>query len=295
MKSCHKSLMVIPLSRIRIVITGSEGFIGSHLRQGLQKEGFDVWGIDCVGESEPHLIKADLLDFDEAANAIKACLPFGVVIHTAALAHGQEIRSDDSYERINTAITNNVLKSVDAKGVRFIILSSVAVYGEDKRAGPVSERADVRPSTDYGKSKLACERIVLDSGLKDYKILRLSPVYSEQHLEDIRKRVFLPGPIKAKVRLIPSPSYSFCHVDTIVEMVINSVSETSTLGTAIQNVADSKPHKQKELLSWFPGQGIPLPTMLFKPFYYMTYLLPPRRGYGIRCMYWKLFNSNVYG
>ncbi len=283
-----------PVNKRRVVITGSEGFIGSHLKQCLLKEGYDVWGIDRVSKPEFQVIQADLHDSDETEKAIKACMPFSVIIHTAALAHGQNIGPDDSYERINAEMTANVLKALDAIDVSFIFFSSVAVYGEDKRVGETSVNDDLRPSTDYGKSKLACEKLVMESGLEDYEILRLAPVYDEHHMKDVKKRVFLPGPIKLKARFIPSPSHSLCHVDTIARTVASLASEACVSGKLIQNVADSKAYTQNDLLSWFPGKSMTLPTIVFKPFYYLSYLLPSKTGYSIRCIYWKLLNSNTY-
>jgi nucleoside-diphosphate-sugar epimerase len=285
---------MVPADKGRVVITGSEGFIGSQLRRVLVEQGYDVYGIDCIDKPESKVFKADLLDGGETARAVNACRPFSVLIHTAALAHGQKIKAGDSYERINFNMTENVLKALESLDVQFIFFSSVAVYGEDKRSEAVSVKGDLRPSTDYGKSKLACEKLLLGSDLKKVKILRLAPVFDQDHLKDVRKRVFLPGPLPIKMRFIPSPTYSLCHVDTVVNLVLNMINGTDQTGDQIRNVTDSNIYNQQELLSWFPGRGVTLPTFLFKPIYLLTYLLPRRVGYSLRCAYWKLIRSNVY-
>lgn len=284
----------MPLAnKCRVLITGSEGFIGTALKQCLTKEGYDVWGIDCVDNAESQVIKADLLDIAETSKAFEECLPFSEVIHTAALAHGQTIPSGDSYERLNTQMTDNLLKAIKGQYPRLILLSSVAVYGEDQRSTPVSTNDEARPATDYGKSKLQCEKLVLESNVKNCDILRLAPVYDETHVKDVKKRVYLPGPLKIKLRFWPSPLYSLCNIETVVQSVLNLLNQPPC-GHVIRNVADPRPYSQNELLTWFPEISLPLPTFIFKPFYYATYLLPNRIGYPCRCTYWKLFGSNVY-
>ncbi len=278
--------------RSRILITGSEGFIGTSLKHALAEE-YDVWGLDCIDSGSSQVIKADLRDLAETCQAIRACSPFSVLIHTAAFAHGQPANLKDSCFRINTEMTKNVLSAVAELDIRFVFLSSVAVYGEDRRFMPVSTNDDLRPSTDYGNSKLHCERLILQSGIKHCDILRLTPVYDESHLNDIRKRVYLPGPFKAKWRFWPAPYYSLCHVRTVGECIIRTLRQPSC-GHMIQNVADPKPYSQNELLSWFPGRSIPLPTFIVGPLYYVMSLLPRRTCYSYRCMYWKLYHSNTY-
>lgn len=279
--------------KCRILITGSEGFIGTALKRALTEEGYEVHGLDCIVSGGSQVMKADLLDLAQTCKAIRACVPFSVLIHTAALAHGRPANPGDSCFRINTEMTKNVLRAVAELDIRFVFLSSVAVYGEDQRTAPVSTDAELHPSTDYGRSKLYCERQILESGISHCDILRLAPVYDKSHMKDVRKRVYLPGPFRAKLRFWPSPHYSLCNIETVTRHVTQLLRQPPC-GHVIQNIADPRPYSQNELLSWFSGRSIPLPTFIFKPLYCAMSLLPGKIRYPCRCVYWKLFKSNVY-
>ena len=279
--------------RPRILITGSQGFIGTALRHALGRERYDVWGLDCSGSNDDRVLQVDLLDLANTRRSIQACQPFSVLIHTAALAHGQRIDRAYSYSWINLEMTENVLNAVRCLDVRFVFLSSVAVYGEDNRRVSVSTDEQPRPATDYGESKLLCERAILRSGIEHCDILRLAPLYDESHMNDVRKRVYLPGPLKFKVRFWPSPSYSLCNIETLAGTMVRMLREPPS-AHVIRNVADARPYGQNELLSWFPGKSLLLPLLMVQPLYYAMALLPRRIRYPCRCMYWKLFKSNVY-
>lgn len=209
------------------------------------------------------------------------------------MAHGQKPPKDETVITTNVKITDNVLEFLGKRTTNIIFLSSVAVYGEDNRNNPVVVSDTLRPSTNYGESKLICEKRVLESDIKDCTILRLAPVYDQKHMLDIRKRVFLPGFSSIKMIIKPSPQYSLTSIDTVVQTIL-SILTKGTDGQKIYNISDPDTYSQRGLTTWFPGKEITLPVILTKPFYWLTYLLPNKYGYKIRCFYWKLFRSNVY-
>lgn len=278
----------------RILITGSQGFIGKALTLSLRDAGYDVWEIARSGlQEDSQVVHADLLDLEQTCKAIESVPPFTTLIHTAALAHAQRPPSGESFLSINTKITNNVIQALGRRNPRLIFLSSVAVYGEDNRHDSVSVTDDLRPATDYGKSKALCEKLILESNLNNCDILRLAPVYDEAHMSDVRKRVFLPGPFTIKIWLTPPPRYSLCHINTVVQSILDILARQSD-GRRIHNVADPVPYDQHELASWFPGKAIPVPICLIRLFYWLAGLLPRKCRYALRCFYWKLFQSNIY-
>ena len=116
--------------RLRVLITGSQGFIGTALSRSLRAAGYDVWGADMAPSSDGHVITADLLDREATVEAVEAASPFGVLIHAAALTHTKLTLSGKSCLTFNTKVTENVLRAIEELAPRVIFLSSVSVYGE---------------------------------------------------------------------------------------------------------------------------------------------------------------------
>lgn len=279
---------------LRILITGSQGFIGSTLSKSLREVGYEVWGIDSKYPTNEFEIRASMLDINEITKALYAIPHFSTIIHTAALAHGQRPPYGETCLSMNIRISNNLLKALCGQNVtRFIFLSSVAVYGEDGRNELVSVDNDLRPATDYGKSKVICEQSILASHIQHCEILRLTPVFDEKHMADVGKRVFFLGLPFVKIRLLPPPSYSFCHIQTLTQVILKLLSHQPN-GQRIYNVADPEPYDQHRVLSWFPGRAIPLPIFLVQPLYAFARLIPGKKGYALRCMLWKLFYSKGF-
>ena len=276
-----------------VLITGCEGFIGKALSQALTDAGHRVWGVDRTCPEGGQTLRADLLDMEQTRRALAAIPQISVVVHTAALAHGQRPPSGHSRSSFNVTITSNILDALRGRDPRFLFLSSVAVYGEDGRTDPIGVDASLRPATDYGRGKKMCEELLLKSELTYCDILRLAPVYDATHTKDLRKRVSLPGLSSIKLDLTPEPTYSLCHIDTLSQIVVKYLSQPPHV-RRIVNVVDPVSYAQHQIASWFPGMAIALHESLVRPFYYMTYLLPPKLGYSLRCTYWKLMKSNIY-
>nr|ADI22503.1 nucleoside-diphosphate-sugar epimerases [uncultured verrucomicrobium HF0500_08N17] len=277
-----------------VLITGINGFIGKALEAAMRGDGYEVWGIDIESDNDNQIIGANLLHVNEVYKASQKIPQCTVLIHTAALAHGQNPPFEESIVTTNVKITDNIIKVFCNKTKHIIFLSSVAVYGEENRNTEVTVSDCLRPSTEYGTSKQLCEELLIQSKIANLTILRLAPVYDNNHMVDIRKRVFFPGLPTIKMIIKPSPRYSLTSVETITKTVLNILSNKINTGEKKYNVVDSKPYKQNELINWFPGQAILLPVILTKPFYWLTYILPKKYGYKFRCFYSKIFKSNIY-
>ena len=156
---------------MKALVTGSAGFIGSHLVDRLLATGNAVVGYDnfstgqrsfleqALGNANFELVEADLLSqsrLDEAMRGVD------FVWHLAANADvrfGTDHPCRDLEQ--NTIVTSNVLEAMRSNSVRNIAFSSTgSIYGEAEVI-PTPENCPMPVQTSlYGASKLACEGLI---------------------------------------------------------------------------------------------------------------------------------------
>ena len=166
---------------MKIAVTGGAGFIGSHLVDRLVADGHDVIVIDNLSNGRPEninrqavFIKHDVQN--DMTDIFKTEKP-EVVFHLAAqIDAAKSVAEPELDEAVNVGGTQNVIAASHVSGVRKIIFSSTAAVYGDVQIRPTPEDAPLEPISQYGKSKLAAERLLAASGL-DYVILRYSNVY----------------------------------------------------------------------------------------------------------------------
>jgi dTDP-glucose 4,6-dehydratase len=163
---------IIKMSDRRILITGADGFIGSHLTETLVRSGFNVrafvfynsfnsWGWldqcadDVKGKFE--VFAGDIRDPYGVKAAMQGC---DVVLHLAALiAIPYSYHSPDTYVDTNIKGTLNVLQAARELGVRRIIHTSTSeVYGT-ARFVPISEEHPLQGQSPYSATKIAADQL----------------------------------------------------------------------------------------------------------------------------------------
>lgn len=169
-------------SREKCLVTGSSGFIGSHMVNFLKNRGYWVRGVDVRPKSECHLKTFEdefyQLDLRVAENAVYMVKDIDYVFHLAANMGGvgyiMEIHSPVLYD--NLMINLNMLEAARFEGVeRFFFSSSACVYNRELQTLPdvtPLRESDVYPAwpdSVYGWEKLiaeiACENYEKDYGL----------------------------------------------------------------------------------------------------------------------------------
>jgi len=160
---------------VRVLVTGSAGFIGSHLCERLIADGHDVVGVDCFTgyydrrAKEANLARLrdcarfELVEADLASAPLEPLLEGVEVIYHQAAQPGVRASWGEhfaTYARDNVLATQRLLEAVKERPLRkFVYASSSSVYG-DAEAYPTSESALPRPVSPYGVTKLAAEHLV---------------------------------------------------------------------------------------------------------------------------------------
>ncbi|PWN61869.1 NAD-dependent epimerase/dehydratase family protein [Chryseobacterium viscerum] len=274
--------------KAKLLLTGASGFIGSQIYKAL-KDNFEV---TAVSSNEGEEYTALNLLNDKDCQSFFKDKKFDLIIHAAAVAHGKIKNSTIPLGEANILMTKNIFNSLELKETKVIFLSSVSVYSFKNDKEIISVNDQPIPVTEYGESKLMCEEFLKHKKVKSLHILRLSPVYTENNLKDLGKRVFLPV-LKTPFFTKQERVYSLCHLDEAVKAVIDSISSDHS---SVKIVKDSKDHTQEGLLSFFK---IEKPQMIInqnilKPLFFILSLIPVSKSNIIRDMFTKLFYSVRY-
>ena len=156
----------------KILITGADGFIGSHLTEALVKGGhkvrafvlynsFNSWGwLDYAPKEVRDNIEVflgDIRDPHGVKQAMKGC---DTVLHLAALiAIPYSYHSPDTYVDTNVKGTLNILQAARELGVdRVIHTSTSEVYGT-ARFVPITEEHPLQGQSPYSASKIAADQM----------------------------------------------------------------------------------------------------------------------------------------
>lgn len=156
----------------KILVTGSDGFIGSHLTEELIKKGyrvkafvhynsFNTWGwldilskdiLECI-----EIFQGDIRDPNGVREALKGCT---AVFHLAALiAIPFSYHSPDIYVDTNIKGTLNVLQAARNLGIeRILVTSTSEVYGTAQYV-PIDEGHPYQGQSPYSATKIGADRL----------------------------------------------------------------------------------------------------------------------------------------
>ncbi len=154
------------------LVTGADGFIGSHLTEELVKKGkkvrafvyynsFNSWGwIDSLDEEikrEIDVFSGDIRDPNGVREAMRGC---DTVFHLAALiAIPFSYHSPDSYVDTNIKGTLNVLQAANSLGTgRVLVTSTSEVYGTAQYV-PIDEKHPYQGQSPYSATKIGADRL----------------------------------------------------------------------------------------------------------------------------------------
>ena len=145
---------------MKALVTGSAGFIGTHVSRALLADGFEVTGYDQKGSAEPGIdsVVGDLLDIDSLTKAVTG---HDVIVHIGAIGDVYLAATNPELAAsVNVTGSTNVSLAAEASGARVVYASTWEVYG-DPVYEPVDEKHPCEPDHPYNITKLAGERMLL--------------------------------------------------------------------------------------------------------------------------------------
>jgi NAD dependent epimerase/dehydratase len=165
---------VSDLSGRVVLVTGADGFIGSHLVERLVADGARVrafclynpqgsWGwLDHASPDIRDAIDVRLGDIRDAGFVAEACNGAEIILHLAALiAIPYSYAAPESFVSTNVIGTLNVLEAVRRHGAaRLVITSTSEVYGTPDRL-PIREDHPLRAQSPYAATKIAADQLAL--------------------------------------------------------------------------------------------------------------------------------------
>jgi NAD dependent epimerase/dehydratase len=158
----------------RVLVTGADGFIGSHLVERLVREGASVrafclynsqgsWGwLENTAPEVRHSLDVWLGDIRDARRVTESAEGVEVIFHLAALiAIPYSYVAPESFLETNVRGTLNVLEAARRSGVRRVVHTSTSeVYGTPDTL-PIRESHPLSAQSPYAASKVAADQMAL--------------------------------------------------------------------------------------------------------------------------------------
>lgn len=218
---------------MKALVTGSTGFIGSHLVEHLVRQGHDV---RCLvrQKSDTRWLRQQSVsmvtcDYEDISSLAKAVQDVEVVFHLAARIQAP---AWEDYYKANTSSTKNLLDaclSSDSRLKRFVFVSSISASGPSQKGVLKKESDTCCPASMYGRSKLMAEEVLREfSGKISWVIVRPPNVLG------VRQEELLLSLKTVKSRILPmigngDLQTSLCFVDDLVRALVMAAEDPKAI------------------------------------------------------------------
>lgn len=217
---------------MRCLVTGANGFLGSHLVERLLGEGHQVRVLVRAGadlrwlQGKPlELVEGNL---DDEAALLRAAQEVEWAFHVAGVisAHRRE-----TYFAVNvdgSLALAQALRAAAPRLQRMVFVSSQSVTGPGPHDKPLTEQTEPRPVNLYGRSKLAAERALAPLGLP-LCVVRPGPIYGPRDRNALALFQLADKGLRLKLGIAETVT-NFAYVDDIVSGMMLAASRPEALG-----------------------------------------------------------------
>ena len=231
----HGEVSLEEHARLKILVTGASGFVGSHLLPVLATRGFEVVATSRTQVESPGVRWRLAPELGLSADWSRALEGVDEVVHLAG--YSQVRRGGKNEEslcsRVNTDGTRRLAQQAAESGVRhFVFVSSchaVAAASEEL----ITAGTEPHPSSAYGRSKLAAEKAVweqLEGTECAWTILRPPAVYGPGNASNFSQLAKL---VASGIPLPLTSAHnrrSFLYVENLVEVVALCLGNSQAFG-----------------------------------------------------------------
>jgi nucleoside-diphosphate-sugar epimerase len=216
------------------LITGANGFIGSHLARELLARGYEVRGLvrhsSDLGLLRGLSVALYLGDVRQPESLIAPLQGVEYVFHLAAVLMAT---SRQAFEQTNTQGTIHLLEAAERYAAstlkRFLFVSSQAAAGPGEDPTPIDEQREPRPISWYGTSKMRAEEAVRGYAERlPVTIVRPSSVYGEGE-RDIAQTFPLIGRRLQPVLGLQTKYTVMVYVGDLVRGFVDAAESVATL------------------------------------------------------------------
>jgi nucleoside-diphosphate-sugar epimerase len=219
----------------RALVTGANGFIGSHLVRELLDRGYEV---NCLVRATSDLrslaglpVRLFIGDVRDPSSLVAPLQNVDYVFHLAAALL---VTSQEEFDETNTQGTLNLLKAAAAQSPqqlkRFLYASSEAAVGPGQDATALDESAPLRPISWYGESKKNAEAHVRSFGNElPWTIVRFSSVYGEREQDISQAFPAIEKGLLPKIG-VEEKATVLVYVRDVVRAVVDAAESPNTVG-----------------------------------------------------------------
>jgi UDP-glucuronate 4-epimerase len=257
--------------RVRVLVTGGAGFIGSHLVDALLARGDEALVLDSFHPYYPReikernlesarrqpgfraLVEGDIRDAKAVGDALENHTPDAVVHLAARAGVWPSLAAPEEYADVNVTGTAVVLREAAARGVRrFLFASSSSVYGEKPR-GPFVEDMDAdHPISPYGATKRSGELLSYSlhraSGM-DVTCVRIFNAHGPRQRPDLAVNLFARSMLEgAEIPIFGdgTAERDFTFVGDLVDGILRALDRAG--GFRLYNLGRGEPITVNEMI-----------------------------------------------